>query len=73
MKVIFYARYSSDNQREESIKGQIRECMEYAERNDITVLCNYIDRVMSARTAERSEFQRKIRDSRRHLFDIVQM
>ena len=46
MKAVIYAHYSSDDQREESIEGQIRECMEYAERNDITVLCNYIDRTM---------------------------
>ena len=32
MKAVIYARYSSDNQREESIEGQLRECMEYAER-----------------------------------------
>ena len=44
MKAVIYARYSSDNQREESIEGQIRECNEYAERNGITVLCSYIDR-----------------------------
>ena len=25
MKAVIYARYSSDNQREESIEGQIRE------------------------------------------------
>ena len=37
MKGVIYARYSSDNQREESIEGQLRECMEYAERNGITV------------------------------------
>ena len=71
MKAVIYARYSSDNQREESIEGQVRECLEYAERNDITVLCNYIDRAMSARTADRPEFQRMIRDSEKHLFDIV--
>ena len=29
MKAVIYARYSSDNQREESIEGQIRECNEY--------------------------------------------
>ena len=29
MKAVIYARYSSDNQREESIEGQIRECAEY--------------------------------------------
>ena len=29
MKAVIYARYSSDNQREESIEGQIRECTAY--------------------------------------------
>ena len=37
MKAVIYARYSSDNQREESIEGQIRECREYAEKNNITI------------------------------------
>jgi len=26
MNAVIYARYSSDNQREESIEGQLREC-----------------------------------------------
>lgn len=71
MKAVIYARYSSDSQREESIEGQLRECQEYAERNDITILCSYIDRALSARTADRPEFQRMIRDSEKGLFDIV--
>ena len=71
MKAIIYARYSSDNQREESIEGQIRECTEYAEKNGITILRSYIDRAMSARTADRPEFQNMIKDSERKLFDIV--
>lgn len=71
MKGIIYARYSSDSQREESIEGQIRECMEYAERNGITVLSTYIDRAMSAKTDHRPEFQRMIKDSAKHLFDVV--
>ena len=29
MTAVIYARYSSDNQREESIEGQIRECTAY--------------------------------------------
>lgn len=37
MTAVIYARYSSDNQREESIEGQIRECTAYAEKNGITV------------------------------------
>ena len=38
MTAVIYARYSSDNQREESIEGQIRECTAYAEKNGITIL-----------------------------------
>ena len=44
MTGVIYARYSSDNQREESIEGQIRECTAYAEQNGITILTHYIDR-----------------------------
>ena len=51
MTGVIYARYSSDNQREESIEGQLRECMAFAERSGITIIANYIDRAMSARTA----------------------
>lgn len=32
MNAVIYARYSSDNQREESIEGQLRECKEYADQ-----------------------------------------
>lgn len=71
MKAVIYARYSSDNQREESIEGQIRECTEYAVRNDITVIGSYIDRALSAKTADRPEFQRMIKDSDKGLFDLV--
>ena len=42
MKAVIYARYSSDNQREESIEGQIRECTAFAEKNNITILRHYI-------------------------------
>ena len=48
MNAVIYARYSSDNQREESIEGQLRECKEYADQNDITVVRTYIDRALSA-------------------------
>ena len=42
MTGIIYARYSSDNQREESIDGQIRECKEFAEKNDIRIIDTYM-------------------------------
>ena len=50
MNAVIYARYSSDNQREESIEGQLRECKEYADQNGITVVRTYIDRALSAKT-----------------------
>lgn len=71
MKGVIYARYSSDNQREESIEGQLRECKEYAERNDIMILGTYIDRALSAKTDNRPEFQHMIKDSAKGLFDVV--
>ncbi len=48
--VVIYARYSSDNQREESIEGQLRECRAYAKRNDMKIIGSYIDRALSAKT-----------------------
>lgn len=71
MKGVIYARYSSDNQREESIEGQLRECKEYAERQGITILGTYIDRALSAKTDHRPDFQRMIKDSSKNLFDVV--
>ena len=71
MIAVIYARYSSDNQREESIEGQIRECTAYAEKNGITVVKHYIDRALSAKTDNRPDFQQMIKDSEKRLFDIV--
>lgn len=71
MKAVIYARYSSDNQREESIEGQLRECTAYCKKNDITILRTYIDRAMSAKTDHRPDFQRMIRDSAKGLFDVI--
>ena len=48
MNAVIYARYSSDNQREESIEGQLRECLSYAEKNNLKIVNHYIDRAFSA-------------------------
>jgi DNA invertase Pin-like site-specific DNA recombinase len=63
--------YSSDNQREESIEGQLRECKEYADRHNITVVDTYLDRALSARTDDRPSFQKMVRDSANKQFEIV--
>lgn len=71
MNAVIYARYSSEGQREESIDGQIRECMEYCKQNGMTVVKEYIDRALSAKTDNRPDFQRMIKDSAKGLFDVV--
>lgn len=68
---VIYARYSSENQREESIEGQLRECKEFAKKNDIQIVGSYIDRALSAKTDNRPEFQRMIKESSGSLFDVI--
>ncbi len=71
MKGVIYARYSSDNQREESIEGQLRECKAFAEKNDIQIIETYIDRALSAKTDNRPDFQRMIRESAKEQFEVI--
>ena len=69
---VIYARYSSGpNQNEQSIEGQVRECLKYAETHDLKVVDQYIDRKISGRTDNRHEFQRMIEDSGKKLFQAV--
>jgi hypothetical protein len=71
MKAVIYARYSSENQREESIEGQLRECTAFAKSQGITILNTYIDRAMTAKSDNRPEFQKMITDASKELFDLV--
>lgn len=71
MTGVICARYSSDNQREESIEGQLRECQAFAKKNDITLLEPYIDRALSAKTDNRPNFLKMIKDSAAKKFDVV--
>lgn len=71
MNAVIYARYSCDRQREESIEGQLRECREYALKNNLCVIDEYIDRAYSAKTDDRPEFQKMITDSSSKKFNAV--
>ncbi len=71
MTAVIYARYSSDSQREESIDGQVRECTAFAQRQGITILDMYIDRALSAKTDNRPQFQKMIKDSSKQKFDVI--
>ena len=71
MRAVIYARFSSEKQNEASIEGQLRECLDYAKYNGIEVIGEYVDRAISAKTDNRPDFQRMIKDSNKHLFDTV--
>ena len=53
---VIYARYSSNNQTEQSIEGQVHVCQDFAKRNDIIIVDSYIDRAISGTTDEREVF-----------------
>lgn len=72
MTAVIYARFSSHSQTEQSIEGQLAACYEYAKRNNMQILGEYIDRGLSGTSAEkRDEFQRMISDSSKRQFDAV--
>ncbi|MCP1103557.1 site-specific DNA recombinase [Aequitasia blattaphilus] len=73
MNGVIYARYSAGpGQTDQSIDGQLRDCMEYAKQNNITIIDNYIDRHISGTDFEnRLEFNRLIKDAARNQFSYV--
>jgi site-specific DNA recombinase len=71
LKAAIYARYSSDNQREESIEAQVRAITEYADKNSFTIAKTYIDEAFSAKTDNRPQFLKMIEDAKKEQFDVV--
>ena len=70
-RAVLFARFSSENQRSESIDAQVRAMKAYCEHNRITIVDIYIDEAKSATTAQRPAFQKMIEDSKLKPFDIV--
>ena len=68
---VIYARYSCDNQTEQSIEGQLRVCHDYAERNGILIVETYIDRAMTGTNDMRPDFQRMMKDSGKRKWNYV--
>lgn len=66
-----YARYSSNNQTEQSIEGQIRVCREFAQRNGIVIVGTCIDRATTDTNDNREQFQKMLKDSDKKSFDYV--
>ncbi len=72
MKAVTYARYSSDNQREESIEAQQDAIQKYAIEKGYTIVKEYSDHALSGRESEkRAEFLQMIEDAKQGFFDTV--
>ena len=70
-RAVIYARYSSDEQRPESIEDQIVKCRRYCELLGWTVVGSYPDAAITGSTILRPEYQRLLQDAERGLFDVV--
>ena len=71
MNSVIYARYPSDSQREESIEGQIRECKSVRNAAALPLSAHILTALLSAKTDNRPESQRMIKDSAKRLFEVV--
>ena len=71
MNVVVYARYSSHNQNEQSIEGQLDVCRNYAKQHDYNIIGEYIDRAQSGMNDDRPEFLKMIEDSGKKLFEGI--
>jgi len=68
---VIYARYSSHNQTEQSIEGQLRDAYDFAQREGYVIVGEYIDRAISGKTDDRPDFQRMLADAPKHQFQYV--
>lgn len=72
MRAVLYARYSSDNQRYESISGQFHCSEEYCKRKGYNIVHYYYDEAKSGTTiAGREQFNQMIADAARDIFDVI--
>jgi site-specific DNA recombinase len=70
-RAALYARFSSHNQRSESIEIQLDNGFTYCDTQDLDVVAIYRDEAKSGRTSDRADFQRMLEDARHGLFDYV--
>lgn len=68
---VVYARYSSHNQGEQSIEGQLSAAKAYAESKGYTIVHEYIDRAMTGRNDNRDEFQKMLSDCAKKKFQVI--
>ena len=62
-KAAIYARFSSNNQRQESIFHQVEKIKQYANDNAIEIVETYVDEAESGTTDQRTNFLKMINDA----------
>lgn len=60
-RAVAYARFSSTNQREESIDAQLRAIREYCEREGIELIEEFYDEAQTGKNDDREQFQSMIK------------
>ena len=71
MRAFAYGRYSSNNQREESIDAQLRAIYEFVAKNNYTIVAEYIDEAKSATSDDRPAFLQMIDDAKNEMCDVI--
>lgn len=71
LRVATYARYSSNNQREESIVAQENAMMKYIREKGYHFVARYADEAMSGTNIKRPQFQQMLVDASNQNFDIL--
>ena len=71
--VSLYLRFSSERQKEQSIEGQLRDCIAYCKRKEYRIVAIYVDRATTARkdVEKRIHFQQMIADSVHRAWELV--
>ena len=70
-KAVAYVRFSSDNQRQESIDAQVRAINEYCNKKEYELIHVYADEAQSATNDQRKQFLQLIDDSKNKEFEYV--
>lgn len=71
--VCLYLRFSSERQKEQSIEGQLRDCISYCKKKNYRIVAIYVDRATTARknVEKRIHFQEMITASVHHTWSLV--
>ena len=71
IRAVSYSRFSSHNQRTESIDAQQRAIYKYIAENQYTPVGDYVDEALTGTNTQRPGFQSMLDDAQKGLFDVV--